>query len=283
VLASDGLRAGLVRGRLHVLVQTFTYLVIPLLGLVLDLAVGQLLPDELRLGFLFLCVLPTTVSSAVVFTSLAGGNTSGALVNATISNLLGVVVTPLWVGVLLQVRGEAVPLWPMVRELALLVLLPLVMGQVARPFVHAWADRHRTHVAQTNSALVLYIVYAAFCGSVASGVWSRHGWTLAAVALAGAVVLFALVLVMTVAAVRWWNLPAGDRIAALFCAPQKTLAAGAPMAKLIFATHPGLGLILLPVMFYHPLQLIVSGAMVGWLKRTNHDGSIRSETSTSQG
>jgi sodium/bile acid cotransporter 7 len=267
VLALDQLHEGLWRWRLHVLVQGFTYVVIPLLGLGLDAVFGRWLDDDLRLGFLFLAVLPTTVSSAVVFTSLAGGNTAGALVNATISNLLGVVLTPLWVSVLLQVRGDAPAMWPMVRELVLLVLLPLALGQLVRVALRRWADARRTRLANLNSALVLYIVYAAFCSSVQSGVWTLHGWRPAAIAGAGAVLLFVIVGALTVVALRWADLPPGDRIAALFCAPQKTLAAGAPMAKLIFAAHPGLGLILLPVMFYHPLQLLVSGALVNVLKQ----------------
>ena len=49
--------------------------------------------------------------------------------------------------------------------------------------------------------------------------------------------------------------------AAVFCASKKSLAAGAPMAALIFGANPGLGLILLPIMIYHPLQLIVCSVM----------------------
>jgi sodium/bile acid cotransporter 7 len=170
---------------------------------------------------------------------------------------------------LLQARGDASSFWPMVRELALLVLLPLLLGQVTRLAVRTWADARRARLNQGNSLLVLFIVYTAFCGSVQSGVWVRYGWRPAVLALTGAVVLFGIVCALTVVAVRIAGLPAGDRVAALFCAPQKTLAAGAPMAKLIFATHPGLGLILLPVMFYHPLQLLVSGALVNVLKKNS--------------
>jgi sodium/bile acid cotransporter 7 len=270
VLAFEALRTGLWRWRLHGVVQLFTYVLIPVLGLALDAIGGRWLPEELRLGFLFLAVLPTTISSAVVFTALAGGNTAGALVNTTMSNLLGVVATPLWVSVLLHVRGEAPPLWPMVQGLLLLVLAPLVLGQLVRPLLCAWADRHRARLTQLNSIIVLYIVYAAFCSSVSSHVWTEHGWELALVALAGAVILLATVLALVFAAVRLAGLASGDRIAAVFCASQKTLAAGAPMAKLIFAANPGLSVILLPVMFYHPLQLIVSGALVNVFRRQHH-------------
>jgi sodium/bile acid cotransporter 7 len=185
-----------------------------------------------------------------------------------------VVLTPLWVSVLLEARGDAPALWPLVRELLLLVLLPLALGQLMRIGLRSWADVRRAQLTHVNSVLVLFIVYAAFCGSVQSGVWTQQGWRPAVVALVGAVVLFSLVCALTIIAARAANLSAGDRIAALFCAPQKTLAAGAPMAKLIFAAHPGIGLILLPVMFYHPLQLLVSGAIVNVLKRKSHGETV---------
>lgn len=274
VLSFAAMRQGLWRWRLHVLVQGFTYGIIPLLGLLVDRVLGPFLPEALRLGFIFLAVLPTTISSAVVFTALAGGNTAGALVNATLSNLLGVILTPLWISVLLEVRGAGVPVWALVQELLLLVVLPLGCGGAARWIVHGWADRHRVRLTQGNSVLVLFIVYAAFAGSAQAHVWTQHGWRPVVLALAGALGFFALVLALTFVAVRVAGLGPGDRIAALFCAPQKTLAAGAPMAKLMFATHPGLGLILLPVMIYHPLQLLVSGVLVPRLKNKS-DGETK--------
>ena len=265
-LASEAIREGLARIRLHVVVQAFTYLVIPLVALALDRLLGHLLAPELRLGFLFLAVLPTTISTAIVFTSLAGGNAAAALVNATISNVLGVFVTPLWVGFLLEARGEAIPVWPMIRELVLLILVPLAVGQVLRPLLRAHIDARKPAAGVLNSALVLFIVYAAFCKSVDSGVWTRHGPAPLVGALAGSILLFAIVMALTVLAARVFRLTEADRIAALFCAPQKTLAAGAPMAQLIFGAHPGLGLIMLPVMIYHPVQLLVGGFLVNRLK-----------------
>lgn len=273
VLALDALRAGLMRWRLHVLVQSFTYLVIPALGIALDAVFGRWLPAELRLGFLYLSMLPTTVSSAVMFTALAKGNTAGAIVNTTMSNVFGVVVTPLWVSVMLHVRGGAITPWSLMGEISLLVLAPLVAGQIVRPFARHWIAAHHHRTGSISGGLVLFIVYTAFAGSVASGMWVRYGWAPAALAAIGAALFFALVLALTIVAVRVMRLSPADRTAALFCAPQKTLAAGVPMAKLIFASNPALGLILLPVMFYHPLQLLVSGVLVNWIRREGQERS----------
>lgn len=266
ILALDALREGMLRWRLHVLVQTFTYIVFPLFVIGLDAVFGRMVPENLRIGFLFLAALPTTVSTAMVFTTLAGGNSAGALVNVTLSNVMGVVVTPLWVGVLLQVKGQAVPLLPMIQSLAMLILLPLVVGQLVRPFLHHWADANRARVGKINSLLVLFIVYATFCNSVKSGVFVAHGWTPALVSAVGSLVIFVVVTLLVVFVSRIAGLPPADRTAALFCAPQKTLASGIPMGRLIFASNPALGIILLPIMFYHPLQLLIGGVLVNAIK-----------------
>jgi solute carrier family 10 (sodium/bile acid cotransporter), member 7 len=150
-------------------------------------------------------------------------------------------------------------------------VLPLVVGQLLCPAVRRWADRHRKHAGIVNSLLVLFVVYAAFCGSVQSGALTRFGWLPALQTLVGAALLFAFATGLTVLLIRRLDLPPGDRIAALFCAPQKTLAAGAPMAKLIFAANPALGLILLPILFYHPLQLFVGGLLVNGIRRRTHE------------
>ena len=260
-LALDALRHGALRWRLHVLVQTWTFLLFPLAGLLLDRVAGASLPPDLRTGFLFLCVLPTTISTAIVFTSVAGGNVAGAIFNATLSNLLGIAVTPLWTGWLMRAGGRTLPLGPVILEIVLLLLVPLAAGQALRPWLRRWADARKPRLAGVNSGIVLFIVYAAFANSVEAGVWERYGAHLMLLALAGVVLLFAFVMGAVWVTIRAARLDNTDASAALFCASQKTLAAGVPMAQLIFGAHPGLGLILLPVMLYHPLQLMVHGMM----------------------
>jgi sodium/bile acid cotransporter 7 len=264
-LALDTLKRGALHWRLHALVQTWIFVLFPLAGLLLDGVVGHRLPADLRLGFLFLCVLPTTISTAIVFTTLAGGNAAGAIFNASLSNLLGIVLTPVWVGWLMRAGGQAFALGPVILEIVLLLLAPLAAGQALRPWLRRWADGQRGRVAAVNSGIVLFIVYAAFANSVQARVWERYGANITLVAMAGVVLLFVVVMGAAWGTIRWARLENADASAALFCASQKTLAAGVPMAQLIFGAHPGLGLILLPVMLYHPLQLAVHGMLaVHW-------------------
>jgi sodium/bile acid cotransporter 7 len=242
------LRAGIASWRLHIYVEAFVFVAFPLIGLAADATVFRFLHTELRTGFLFLCVLPSTISTAVVYTSLAGGNTAGALFNSTVSNIAGVVITPLWIGAMISAGGGSLDLAPVIGSIASLVLVPLVIGLIVRPAVRAAAAKAVPLMRTTSSVLILFMVYTAFAGSVARGVWSGLGAGAIAGAVFGSIALFGVVLGLVWTTARPAGLGPADRIAALMCGPQKTLAAGVPMAQLIFAGHPGLGLILLPVL-----------------------------------
>ena len=267
-LSLAALKHGLLRWRLHALVQLWTFLLFPLAGLVFDRVAGAWLPPDLRLGFLFLCVLPTTISSAIVLTSMAGGNTAGAVFNATLSNLPGIVLPPAGAGWLARVGGQPLPLGPVIREIVLLLLVPMVAGQAFRPLMRGWIDGQKARAGIVNSLIILFIVYAAFANSVEARVWERYGAHLALVTLAGVLGLFVVVNGLIYGTVRAARLDRADSITAVFCSGQKTLAAGAPMAGLIFGSHPALGLILLPILLYHPLQLMVHGVLAArWRRR----------------
>ena len=273
-LPSNALREGLSRWRLHVLIQAFTFLVFPALGIALDRLAGAGLPPDLRLGFLYLAVLPSTITSSVILTSIAGGNTVGALFNAVLSSLLGIFATPLWVAWLMKTSGHRQPLGPVIAEIVTLLLVPLVVGQLLRPRCAAWADRHKKRLGNLSSGIVLFIVYAAFCNSVKQRLWTQHGPEVLLPAAAGIVMLFGLAMLLTEGLARALGLQRPDLIAARCCAPQKTLASGVPMAKIIFGAHPGMGLILLPMLLYHPLQLLVCGALASrWGRQAGAEGS----------
>lgn len=258
-LSFAALRAGALNWRLHAFVQGFTYLVFPLLGwLTCVLMAGHLAP-ELLLGFFFLCALPSTVSSSVAMTATARGNVAGAVFNATFSSLLGILLTPLWMAWVMRTSGTALPLGPVVLDLVRWLVLPLVVGQLLRPWLGAWIGRHKARISLVDRGTILLLVYTSFCDSFQQRIWNGGGQVLVIGVLCG--LLFALVMALTGWATRVAGLGREDRIAAIFCGSKKTLASGVPMAKVIFGAHPGLGLILLAIMIYHPLQLIVCGVL----------------------
>lgn len=275
LLPTAQMRAALGQIKLHAVVQGMTFIGFPLLGIAAAFVFGRWLPDELRIGLVYLSVLPSTVSSAAVLTATAGGNTAGAICNSVLSSLLGIVLTPLLLVFALQTQevslavasstagGEpsgGIDAGRIVMELIKLILVPLLVGQILRVRLGAWATNHKKRLGTVNTAVILFIVFAAFCDASQAEVWTRHGLTMPLAALGIASGLFALATGITRALVRVSGLPPADALAAEFCAVQKTLASGVPLAGVIFAGDPRVGLILLPLLIYHPLQLTLHGA-----------------------
>lgn len=250
-------RNGLSRWKVHLVVQLCTFAVFPLVGLAAYALVGRWLPSGLALGFCYLCALPSTISSSVAMTGLARGNVPAAIFNATLSSLVGIVATPLLVAAFTGVQGDGLPFMDSVIGIARLLLLPLVAGQLLRPLLHAWHTRHKRLTNLLDRWVILLLVYTAFCDSVASGLWQHNGLAVLGIAFVGAAAFLGIILVFSTWVVRRCAFPIEDEIAAVFCGSKKTLASGVPMAKLVFGAHPSLGLILLPIMLYHQLQLFV--------------------------
>jgi sodium/bile acid cotransporter 7 len=261
-LSMASLREGVSRWRVHLLVQISTFLVFPLLGLgFLKLNNAWMSPD-LQMGFFYLCALPSTVSSSVALTVAARGNVPVALFNATLSSLIDVVLTPIWMAWAMGHEGTAFDVGPVVLNLVLWVLLPLVTGQALRPMLSRWAVRHKSRIQIVDRLTILMLVYTSFSDSVQQGIWSQYGYTVLLQTLFFTTVLFFVMLQLTGLASRLMGLPEEDRIAAVLCGSKKTLASGVPMAHLIFGANPALGLILIPIMVYHPLQLASCGVLV---------------------
>jgi len=209
----------------------------------------------------YLCALPSTVSSSVALTAAARGNVAGAVFNATLSSLIGTFLTPMWVALVLTTSGHAMSLGPVILDLVCWLVLPLAVGQTLHPWLGAWAKRHKARIGLVDRGTILLLVYTSFCESFKQGVWWGPGaWQVGLVAFMCAA-LFALVMGFTSAAARALGFSREDKVAAIFCGSKKTLASGVPMAQLIFGAHPGLALILLPIMIYHPLQLMVGGVL----------------------
>jgi len=260
-LSMQSLRQGASRWQVHLLIQLSTFALFPLLGLgLLKLGQGWMSPD-LLMGFFYLCALPSTVSSSVALTVAARGNVPVALFNATLSALIGVLLTPLWMAWVMGQEGRSLDVTPVVIDLLLWVVLPLFVGQLSRPWLTTWAARRKAQIHIVDRVTILTLVYTSFCDSVQQGIWTNYGPIVVIQTMVVCALLFWLVYQFTQFASRVMGLPEEDRIAAVLCGSKKTLASGVPMAHLIFGTHPALGLILIPIMLYHPLQLAVGGLL----------------------
>lgn len=271
-ISTRALRNGMLRWRVHLFVQSCTFVVFPLIWVVAYALVGRWLPPGLALGFCYLCALPSTISSSVAMTAMARGDVPVAIFNATLSSLLGIVATPLLVAAFTGVQGHGWSMWDAVVGIARLLLLPLLLGQLLRPVLHGWHARHKHLVHRLDRWAILLLVYTAFCDSTASGLWRDNGPDVLLTTLLGAALILTLVLWLTTRVVRRLGFSVEEEIAAVFCASKKTMASGVPMARLLFGLHPSMGLILLPVMLYHQLQLFVCAWMASRYAARADDG-----------
>lgn len=267
-LSLASLKDGALRWKVHLLIQTSTFLIFPILGWLLLKASGGWVSADLQTGFFYLCALPSTVSSSVALTVAARGNVPVAVFNATLSSLIGVLLTPLWMAWLLGRSGTGFAVGPVILDLLIWVVLPLVIGQFARPLLGTWASHNKSRIQIVDRLTILTLVYTSFADSVQQGIWSNYGPIVLLETILGSTLLFVSVLALTRVFSRFLGLPVEDKIAAVFCGSKKTLASGVPMAHLIFGANPALGLILMPIMIYHPLQLAVGGVLAQrWAER----------------
>ncbi|MCE0495478.1 bile acid:sodium symporter family protein [Vibrio salinus] len=254
-LSPEAIKSGVSNWRLHIYVQCATFVVYPLLWVIFGDGFLAIMPTALAFGFCYLFVLPSTISSSVTMTSVGKGNVPGAIFNASLSSILGVFITPFLIQIFMGFEGVELNLMSSVVSISKLLLLPMVAGQILRPLLMGFTQRHKSIVNKIDKYVIIMIVYNAFCDSVANHIWSDFSIGLLLLCIG----ICCVVLLTMVHSIQWGARKVGfereNEVAAVFCGTKKTLAAGVPMAKVIFGTDPNLGMILLPIMLYHPIQI----------------------------
>ena len=258
-LAPQAILAGVMHWRLQGLVFLSTFAVFPIVGLILVAVFRPWLGETLSLGLLFVAVLPSTVQSSIAFTSIARGNVPAALCSASISNLAGIVVTPALVALLISSKSGGFSLSAL-EDIALQLLLPFALGQLARPFIGNWITAHRTITQIVDRGSILLIVYAAFSEGMVAGVWSAISLQSLALVIALDVLMLAVGLTVTTVVSRLLGFNKEDEIAIVFCGSKKSMASGIPMANILFAGQ-AVSLIVLPLMLFHQIQLMVCASL----------------------
>ncbi|WEJ70221.1 bile acid:sodium symporter family protein [Pseudomonas sp. PSE14] len=260
-LSRQAIIAGATHWRLHLLIFACTFILFPILGVALKPVLSPLVTPELYLGMLYLCALPATVQSAIAFTSLARGNIPAAICSASASSLLGVFVTPLLVQLLLGTQGETgMSTLDAIGKITLQLLVPFMAGQLLRPWIGAWVDRHKPVLRYVDQGSILLVVYTAFSAAVIQGLWHQIPLPALAGLTVACCVLLALVLIATNLLGRYLGFSVEDRITIVFCGSKKSLATGVPMASVLFASS-SVGVILLPLMLFHQIQLMVCAVL----------------------
>lgn len=247
--------AGATHWRLQLLTLFSTFVVFPMLGLALHASMPGLIGAALWPGLLYLCALPSTVQSSIALTSIARGNLSAAVCAATASNLAGIALTPLLASAMLNLHGSGAPIHQ-VQGVVMQLLLPFLAGQALGRWLRSWAQRHAKLTSLLDRGSILLVVYASFSAAVLAGTWETLGWTELAMLTLIAALLLATVLAFTRCASWMMKFSREDASAAVFCGSKKSLATGVPMANILFPAA-SVGLVILPVMIFHQLQLIV--------------------------
>jgi sodium/bile acid cotransporter 7 len=218
------------------------------------------MPAALVTGVVFLCVTPSTVQSSIAFTSIARGNIPAALCAASASNILGVFLSPLLAGLLLQTHGVALS-FDIFRDIVLQLLAPFAAGQLMRRWIGGWVQTHKQVLGYTDRGSILLIIYVAFSKGVVENIWSQVNVADLALLVVVLCALLAAVLAITgFVGRKLMRLSVEDEIVLQFCGSKKSLVSGLPMASVMFA-GPQLSLIVLPLMLFHQIQLIVCAVL----------------------
>lgn len=258
-LSREAVFAGLTHWRLHLTVFGFTYVMFPLLGLAAAALPASVLSPSLGLGILFLCCLPSTVQSSIAFTSIAGGNVPAAICSASASSLIGVFLTPLLVGLLMSAHGGGVNL-DSIESIVMQLLVPFIAGQLVRPWIGAWALRHKKLLSLVDRGSILMVVYGAFSEAITNGLWHQLTPESTAGMILVNIVLLGIALTTTTWTARRLGFNRQDEITIVFCGSKKSLAAGVPIANILFAGH-SVGMIVLPLMLFHQIQLMACAVL----------------------
>lgn len=252
-LSREAVIGGLTHWRLHLVVLGSTFVLFPILTLGLAALPAGITPPALAGGLVFLGCLPSTIQSSIGFTVIARGNVAAAVAAASASNLLGILITPVLVGLLFHQQSviSAHSAWAIVLQL----LAPFLAGQLLRRWIGGFVARHATLLQRIDRGSILLVVYTAFSSAVVEGVWSKIDGLDLARLLVLCSVLLAAVLTATWLAARALGFARPDEIAIVFCGSKKSLASGVPMAGVLFPAATA-GMALLPLMLFHQIQLM---------------------------
>jgi len=268
-LSPEKLKNDLKNWKLHLTIQTFTFLIFPLLILPFYPLFKGTDYIQFWLAVFFLAVLPSTVSSSVVMVSIARGNIPGAIFNASISGIIGIVVTPLWLGFFLDASMESFSFGKTLLDLILQIFVPVCAGLVLHRYWGQWAQRNKHWFSRFDKTIICLIVYESFSSSFSGGLFnSIPNWTL--FILSGFVIgLFFLVLGLSKVVSKWLGFSREEQITVIFCGSKKSLVHGSVFSSVLFAGNPAASLFLLPIMIYHAFQLFFISMVARKMSKEN--------------
>uniref|UniRef100_A0A3Q2P360 Solute carrier family 10 member 7 n=1 Tax=Fundulus heteroclitus TaxID=8078 RepID=A0A3Q2P360_FUNHE len=237
-LKTEELRSALLHVRLHLLVQSFTLVFFPLaVWLLLQLLALTAIDQWLLKGY----AVPPPLHSA-----LSTGKCS--------ADMESVSLTPLFLLLLLLQLGSSssVPFTSIFSQLFMTVVVPLILGQVCRGFLREFLDRRKPPFGAISSAVLLMIIYTTFCDT-----FSNPNIELDPTSL-----LLVVLISQYSGSESGSGFSPADTVAIVFCSTHKSLTLGIPMLKIVFEGYEHLSLISVPLLIYHPAQILLGSVLV---------------------
>lgn len=256
-LSPEKIKSGLKNWKLHVLVQLTTFLIFPLTILLFRPFIQSENGELFWFSFLFLAALPSTVSSSVVMVSMAKGNVPAAIFNASISGLIGIVITPLWMGLFLNNSSSEFELGSIYLKLITEILVPVVIGIVLQKYGSKYANQYAKELSTFDKLIILLIIYKSFAESFEENVFTSVDISDLFLITITTTVLFYAIYHLTGFLSRMLKFNIEDQITAQFCGTKKSLVHGTVFSKILFPASIPAGIILLPLMLFHASQLFI--------------------------
>lgn len=267
-LSYSAIVQGIKNFKLHLLVVFFTFVFFPVLGLLLKFLPETILKPEILTGFLFLCFLPSTVQSSVIFTSSSGGNVSAAICSASLSSILGVFLSPFLVSFFISVKSEdfQIDFLTSFVDIFLKLMLPFILGHLFRPLLKHFIEENKKMIKFIDQSAIILMVYLTFSKAVKDGIWSLLSFGDFVIIFLLCTLLLFVVMFFSRKLSRKLGFSLPDEIAILFCGSKKSMVNGVPMATILFPESI-LGVILIPLLVFHQLQLLASAVLSSIYKK----------------
>lgn len=262
-LSPSKIKSGLKNWKLHLLVQATTFIVFPLIVLAFHPILQNEEQEMLWLAFFFLAALPSTVSSSVVMVSMAKGNIPAAIFNASISGIIGIAITPLWMGLFVQAAQADFDFTEIYTKLIVQIILPVVLGIILQRYFGEFAQRYNKRLTLFDKSIILLIIYKSFAGSFEGNIFSSISLMDLLFLFFAVLVLFYTVFYLTGFVANKMKFNTEDQITAQFCGTKKSLVHGTVFSKILFGNMASIGIILLPLMIFHATQILILSIIAG--------------------
>lgn len=253
--------------KLHLLIQSFTFLIFPLLVLIFYPFFAESDYFPLWLSVFFLAALPSTVSSAVIMTSVAKGNIPAAILNATITGLIGLLVTPLWVGLFLKKSSLDLDFISIFWDLTKQILIPVIVGLLLNKMLKSYTNKCKPFLSWYDKIIIFIIIYKSFSAAITDDIFASFSWGILIVLFVVLTILFLVVYFLILKSTSLLNFSVSDKKTAVFSATQKSLVHGSVFVIILIPDVHKQTLFLLAVMIYHSLQIVFTSYIASRFQR----------------